>query len=226
MADIRYDLGQMFGAAFGVSSPVYMTRPVGIGSQRQELNYSGVQVISQADAEQYSWLGTPIVFPVLFKSGIYKIYNADGKLVDREFKEFQLPAATIVEFSRAKNITRTDVLGNNGTVKEIYGFDDWQIRMRGVCLPEPNRSSQEQKESLLQWEQVAAAVEIDGALFDEKSINSIAITEINFSQIQAKPEVIPFEIIAVSDEPIEFLLSQKARGVLVAGDLELTDVYE
>lgn len=226
MTDIRYDLGKIFKAAFGISSPVYITRPISINDGKQTIGYSGIKVIDEIKAEQMSWLGTPIVFPIKFKAGKYNVYDASGKITEKEYSEFMLPSATLVEFSRAKNITRTEVLGSNGTVKEIFGFDDWQIRMRGVCLPEPERSELDQKDTLLKWEQVAASIEIDGALFDEKDIYRIAITDIQFSQIQAKPEVIPFEITAISDEPIEFLLTQKSNGVVSTGDLELIDVYE
>lgn len=215
MTDIRYDIGKIFKAAFGISSPIYITQPI---------SYSGVNVLAEEEAKQLSWLGTPIMFPIRFSPGSYKVYDMFGRLVNRELSEFTLPAATLVEFSRAKNITRTEVLGNNGTVKEIFGFDDWHIRMRGVCLPEPNRTEQSQKEALLAWEQVAGAIDVDGKLFSEKGITRMVITYVNFPQVQAKPKVIPFEIYAISDEPIEIAIEKQKRGYIDVGDLEVIGV--
>lgn len=226
MADIRYDLGKIFKAAFGISSPVYITRPISINDRKQTIGYSGVKVIEEEEAEQISWLGTPIIFPITFKAETYKVYDSKGKLKDAEFGDFMLPSATLVEFSRAKNITRTEVLGSNGTVKEIYGFDDWQIRMRGVCLPEPGRSETDQKNALLAWNEIAGSIKVDGELFFEKGIDRIAITDIQFSQVQAKPKVLPFEITAVSDDPIELVLDNLPKGSVELGDMEIMDYYE
>ncbi|MDD3458550.1 MAG: DUF6046 domain-containing protein [Weeksellaceae bacterium] len=222
MTDIRYDIGKIFKAAFGISSPIYITQPIRIGESDAPISYTGVNALEPNKAKQMSWLGTPIIFPVNFKAGTYNIYDLNGKLTRKEMEKFQLPSATLIEFSRAKNVTTTEVLGNNGTVKEIFGFDDWQIRMRGVCLPEPNRTEIEQKESLLKWEQVAAAIEVEGELFEEKEIGRIVITDINFQQAQGKPKVIPFEITAVSDDDLELILVQKARGSVTLGEPEIT----
>lgn len=225
MTDIRYDIGKIFSAAFGISSPIYITRPIRIGEQNPDISYSGVKMVEKAEAEKMSWLNTPIIFPVKFEAEVYKVYDLKGKLTEKEYADFWLPAATLIEFSRAKNITRTAVLGSNGTVKEIYGFDDWQIRMRGVCLPEPDRTEKDQKEALLAWAEIAASIKVDGDLFFEKGIDRIAISDVQFSQVQAKPEVIPFEITAISDQPIELILANEPKGT-VEVDLELIDYYE
>ncbi|UGU15216.1 DUF6046 domain-containing protein [Sinomicrobium kalidii] len=204
--DIRYDIGRLIREAFGINSPVYIIRG------RQEVpapvNYPGVRVVTTDEAVKLSDMGTPIVFPVTFKGGTYQVYNAKGELAKKEFADFVLPAATLVDFSRAKNIARTNVLGNNGTVKEIYGFDDWSINLRMVCLPERDRTAAEQKEILLEWEQVAASFVVEGELFTEKNIFALAIQDINIRQVQGKPEVIPIDMRAMSDEPLELILNE------------------
>lgn len=226
MRDIRYDIGAIFQAAFGINSPVYMIHPLRLGKNTGAIAYSGVRTVQEDEAELMSWLGTPIVFPITFKAETHKIYDAFGRLKEQRFNDFSLPAATLTEFSRAKNITTTEVLGSNGTVKEIFGFSDWQIRIRGVCLPERNRSEEEQKNKLLEWEKVAGSIKIDGALFFEKGIDRMVITDLNFIQIQAKPKVIPFEMTAISDQAIELVMNQENEAKLGHEELELLNFYE
>lgn len=204
--DIRYDIGQIFQLAFGINSPVYLVNPIGFG-RNYPIDYTGVEILTENEAEEESLFGTPIMFPIVFKEGTYQIYDAKGRLSGVNYDNFRLPAATLVDFSRAKNITRTNVLGSNGTVKEIFGFDDWKIRMRGICLAEKDLSEKEQIEKILEWEQIAGSIEVEGDLFKDKEIFSLVIEDINIKQLQAKPGVIPFEITASSDQAIELILS-------------------
>lgn len=226
MRDVRYDIGAIFQAAFGINSPVYMVKPIRLGTDSTAAVYTGVHTIQEDEAESMSWLGTPIVFPITLQAGGYKIYDAVGRLKEQRFEDFVLPSATLVEFSRAKNIATTEVLGSNGTVKEIFGFADWQIRMRGVCLPERNRSEIDQKNNLLKWEQIAGSIKVDGALFFEKGIDRMVITDLNFAQIQGKPNVIPFELTAISDQAIELVMNQENEAKLGYEELELLNFYE
>lgn len=209
MADLRYDIGQIFQAAFGINTPVYMTYPIRIGKAPELSAYSGITLIPEEEGEAKSVLGTPIIFPISLKGGTYQVYDGKGKLREKTYKDYTMPGTTLVDFSRAKNITRTNVLGSNGTVKEIFGFDDWKIRMRGVCLPDKDLTVKEQKEHLLAWEEVAGSIEVSGALFTEKNISALVIESIDLKQLQGKPMVIPFEISASSDQAIELILQNR-----------------
>lgn len=162
-----------------------------------------------------SWMGTPVLFPITFKAdGLdkpYKVYKPSGELESVEMQNFILPAATVTDFSRAKNIITTDVLGGNGTVKELFGFDDWQIRIRGICLDDPKRkyapTAQEQKEALMKWERIAGSIKVEGSQFSEKNIFEIVIQSINISQLEGKPWAIKFELNAMSNEPVSLIES-------------------
>lgn len=161
-----------------------------------------------------SWMGTPVIFPITFTGQLldkpYKVYKPSGELEEVKMEEFVLPAATVVEFSRAKNIIQTDVLGGSGTVKELFGFDDWQIRMRGICLKDNARqreqTPQQQKETLMAWERIAGSIKVIGSLFDEKKITNIVIQSISIRQLEGKPWAIPFEINAMSDEAMQLVI--------------------
>ena len=225
MIDARPYLAKMFDLAFGVKSPVFVPYTVNLdkliykdskgfelpGAAAQEaMPGLDVKLKAETEAEATSWMGTPIVYPFTLQGGVYKKYSPSGELEDFRLEDFMMPAATLVDFSRAKNIIRTPVLGSNGTVKEMYSFDDWKIRVRGICLDDNTRriakTAVEQKKELLKWEQVCGSINVMGTLFFEKSILAMTISNANFTQLEGKPGVIPFELECESDERLELIL--------------------
>lgn len=151
-----------------------------------------------------SWMGTPIMFPITLKGGNQiKIFDEKGDLKTESYGDFKMPAVTLVDFSRSKILSKTYVRGASGSVKEMFGFEDWKIRMRGLCLNEPGiRTAKQQMEGLTWFEKVAEPVEVTGYQFLEMQISTIVINSITFRQIEGKPWVIPFEIDAESNTDI------------------------
>lgn len=205
MEDVRYDIGAVMQAAFGVNLPLYMPYPI-IEKRASGIDYQSVQYVDADKAKQKSVFGTPVLFPVTFKAGTYKVFDVQGNLKDKSYKAYTLPAATLIDFSRSKNIVKTTVLGGHGTVKEIFGRDDWQIRMRGVCLATDTETTAEQQERLLKWSEIMGSIGVEGDLFVDKDVLAITIESIDFKQLQGKPGVVPFEISATSDRAIELIL--------------------
>jgi hypothetical protein len=173
-----------------------------------EINGYRIEVVEEEEADRLSRFGTPVLgsFTVLGRS--YKMYDeATGGLTDRSFPDFEFPVATIVDFERLKNIIKTPTIGSSGTVKEIFGLDDWRINIRGICLDDLSRKAfktvKEQQEMLIRLNMIAGSLEIGkGKLFFEKSIGSITLEKLSISALQGKPSMIPFEIEACSDEDI------------------------
>ncbi len=204
---MKYDINHLFRTAFGINAPIYMADVYSSDDSNGKINYTGVKYTKPVEAKKLSWMGTPIIFPITIPSDTFKVYAPNGEIIKQVIPAFDMPATSLVDFSRAKNITRTPILGNNGTVKEVYGFDDWSIRIRGICLNEPKiRTAKDQVKCLLQYEKVAGSIGILGEQFIEKEIHAITIESIDFQQVQGKPDVIPFEIRAVSDEPLILVL--------------------
>lgn len=206
MADKKYNVSKLFQSAFGINSPVYITE-----TQRKEkpatFSYKGIETLPEYyKADSVSWMGTPIMFSAKFLGRTYQRYNSNGEIERVEMNDFQLPPATMFSFRRAHNITRTNVLGNNGTVKEIYGFDDWVIDVRGLCLDEPKQSAHEQLEQLLKWEELADGIDISGTLFEQRRISRVAIADWNDNLQQGSYGVIPFQFQLFSDEDIILFL--------------------
>lgn len=200
--DTRYNVSELFQAAFGVNSPVYITEDL-IKTAPASLRFAGIEVLPDYyKADSTSWMGTPIMFSAKFLGRSYNKYTATGQIESVAMADFQLPSVTMFSFRRAKSITRTNVLGSNGTVKEIYGFDDWVIDVRGLCLDEPTQSAHQQIENLLKWERLADGIGISGSLFEQKEISQVAISDWSDNLQQGSPGVIPFQFQMYSDEDI------------------------
>ena len=208
--DNRVVLGQLFKLAFG-TTPIYMPFPIG---KPQEVDMSGYKAELKEepiykDVVRQSIYGTPVVFPIMFRGGTFKKYDDKGKIIDFSMSDFWLPDATMVDFSRAKNIVKTNVLGSNGTVKEIYGFDDWNIRIRSLCIKGRDMTARDFEKHLTEWFQITGSIGVQGSLFLEKGITSIVLEDMDIKSITGSPDVIPIEFQAVSDEAIELQITKR-----------------
>ena len=182
---------------------MYLTVPIGKEPARTA-EYGSIRTVEREEAMRLSKLGTPIVFPMKFTAGSYKFYDYQSKIVEKQLADFWLPPATMVDFSRVKNISRTDVIGGNGTVKEIYGFDDWQIRIRTVCHND-ELSAREYEKRLIEWSEVIQSISVEGDLFGWKNIHNFVIESIDIRSLEGTPNIIPIELNCISDEPFELI---------------------
>jgi hypothetical protein len=163
-----------------------------------DIAYNALANIAE-QAKRYSDLGTPVVNPVVWSGGSYNKYDG-GMIVQVQTPDFVLPYATVIDFSRAKNVIKTSINGHDGNVKEMFGSDDWQIRIQGLILEQNGKTVDEIKSELLVWESLADTIKIkEGTPFTEKGIYGIFIEDISLPQLKGFPDVQPFEINAVSD---------------------------
>jgi len=207
MADIRYNVSQLFKAAFGIQQPIYITEPF-TSKAPANISFSGLEVMPDFTPQNTpkSWMGTPILFGAKFMGGNYMRFKENGEIERIRLDDFDLPPATMFSFRRAKNIEKTLISGGDGTVKEFYSLDDWVIDVRGLCLDEPTRSAQEQITQLLQWEELVDGIGISGQLFEQHKISRVALDSWNDSLQQGKPDVVPFQFQLFSDKDIILIL--------------------
>lgn len=176
-----------------------------------EVSFQGIEIIERNDIEsEMSWLGTPILFPITFKGGVYKRLN-NGRVEDVRLSDFRLPGCTVASFQRRKIKSKTHVGGGKGSVKELYGFDDWKIKIQGFLWDEPGHPQGadtvvKQQERLLEFEELADSIEVSGSLFSQKNIYRIDIDQIDFPIQIGKPRFVPFTLTCESDEPLELIL--------------------
>lgn len=208
--DNRVALGQLFKTAFGVA-PVYMTVPIGTTNEVkiEGFNPSVKEEDINEDEILKSVYNTPIIYPVSFEGGDYPIYDWYGKIKLKNYKQIWLPATTMVDFSRAKNIIKTNVIGINGTVKEYFGFDDWQIRIRMLCLNDNKYKAREYADILQDWFEIAGGINVRGSIFSKKEIYNIVIENFDVKTLAGSPSVIPIELSCSSNEPVEIFLNSE-----------------
>jgi hypothetical protein len=205
----EYNISNLFLEAFGLK--VRDSYGIEIEDKPKELRklFQGIQVIEDInDSFETSSFGTPILFPITFGLGTYKRYNEKGELVDKKMNNFRLPIASVISFKRDKLMSETKINGGLGTVKEMYGFDDWQITINGFLIPDDSQTEgfktpKQQEEQLVKWDNLASAVDVGCELFTAKKIRYITIKGIQFEPMRGKPNIRSFTITALSDNPIE-----------------------
>jgi hypothetical protein len=203
---------------FGVSSPVYL--PWGkdakwipeYGSVEKLPDYTATSPSPEGDIGEggLSELGTPVFGVIRFGGGVYNRYSRrTGNIEQAKYGGYTLPWSCLVDFSRESNVVTTEMLGGNGTVKELYGLGDWNISIRGIAVNGGNKygdNAHAQIKHLIDWADICDAIEVEGAVFSGKGIYRMVIKKIDIQPLQARYNVIPFQIEAVSDEALELVL--------------------
>lgn len=171
-------------------------------------------VYEMPEAELVSYLGTPILMPVMLgekgKGVKYKTRDKwTGKIVDRNIeKEYTMPATTVVEISRQKNIIKTPIAGRDGTVKESISNGDWLVKIRGFVINEdnPNIYPSEEMALMHKYCEAKTAIPVTCKLLQYFEINELVIESYNFPRMEGYAGVQPFELDCTSDEPVEMII--------------------
>ena len=207
---MNYSIPNLFLDAFGLKIGGIYKPEISDGKPNEPNNFfKGLKFIEdEDDTGNISASGTQILFPLVFQSGSYKKYNNIGEIIEIKKESFRLPIASIVSFQRNKIMTETKLNGGRGSVKEIYGFDDWQITINGFLIPDDSQPQNlktvlQQEKELKKWDDLCSSIPIFGKPFSNLNINNITIKGISFDPMRGRPKIKTFTINAVSDEPIE-----------------------
>jgi hypothetical protein len=212
----RYDTSLIYNQAFGLSDKLIKFPKASEPEVQaaQEMLFSAGEVVNINEDNVTSYLGLPVAFPIKFigSQQVYNEYNR-GDIVQVSLPDMMLPYTTIGEFTRGKVDNRTRTNGGDGTVKEVYGHDDFNIRLRGLILKSHGRdengveyrSPMDVVRQLKRWDDLVDSVWVSGRMFEALDIYQIYIKTIDFKQIKGFPNSIQFEIIAYSDEPIQLI---------------------
>lgn len=209
MTNTGINIANLFAEVFGVSSPIYIPYGRKLPAFAPE-GYKDMTIARKEEVERHSWMGTPVMDSFYLDGGKYMRYSEDGNLVQYSMDNFLMPFATIVEFSRDMNMSKTKVLGAGGTVKEIYGLNDWTINIRGFCLTDKTRDRQktakEQAQALVLWRELADSINVTGDIFKDKGIYALVMENLQLSPVQGYEDMYSFTITATSDKVIELRL--------------------
>lgn len=213
MTELRFDISQLFNQAFGLTDSFIKYSATGKDQEAYQALFKTAESIEVNEDNVFSHLGTPVAFPIKLKGGTYSIFE-EGEVVEKRMGDLMLPFTSICSFRRAKIANETKVNGGRGTVREVYGHDDWHLRIQGLILKDTKFTEAGTEMSfpsnmvtaLKEWDDLVDSVEITGKFFELLDIYKIFIEDIRFDQLRGRPHVIPFEIIAKSDEPLELVL--------------------
>ncbi|MBN1987827.1 MAG: hypothetical protein JW783_00335 [Bacteroidales bacterium] len=213
-------VGKLLSEVFGVESPIYLptwwrkrdynAKPypnVSVEQQTQPIDgYMGINVLETEDyGEAPVRYGQKVFGAFWFKGGTYLKYDLNGTLKGHKCSDFLMPLATIVDFSRPKTVKKTPTIGGMGSVKEVYAMDDWSVSIKGIIIPDQDRSVEFQMNEMQRFHEIAGSVEVDGLVFARRNIVRIVTETLAFSPIQGRPNMVQYTIDAVSDE--DFLLT-------------------
>lgn len=208
----NFSLPSGLSLLFGILKPV--TFP-GVIQQAEtatpEINYSGIRVVDESSNPPISHIGTPILYPITLRGGSYRRYDRQGRIEQVNMGAMRLPMASVVEMSRAKRITKTEVMAANSSVKEIYGFEDWSIRISGIMIDEPTHphgrtTIEAMQEEVERWFNLADSVEVEGDLFHLRGVYRMVLRSINYVQYPGKPRVHGYQLECDSDAPLELII--------------------
>lgn len=212
VANPSFDLPGVLGLLYGVASPItYPGARAGTANDREAITFNGVQVVPDAEAYAMSRLGTPILMPITLLGGSYKRYASDGRVETVQVEDLRLPASSVTEMSVSKSITKTQVSASGASVKEVFSYGDWDMRISGIILdeekhPQNANSLEEMEERLLGFDRLADSIGVRADLFARRGIDRLVIRSINFNQVPGKPRWIGFQMQCESDAPLELLI--------------------
>lgn len=207
-------VAKLLADVFGIGQPVY----TGVKQNSLPEGIAGPFAVSLKEADP-DYDNAPVRFghktfgAFLLKGGLYKTWNHKGKLVDIELSDFLMPLATLVDFTRPKTVTKTPTTGGVGTVKELYGLEDWNITISGIIIPDPlkqpgQQTVDEQMRQIQLFHEIAESIDVEGQLFAERSITRIVTESLKFTPVQGHPGMMQYSIDAISDK--DFLLEEQS----------------
>ena len=110
----------------------------------------------------------------------------------------------LATISQSKIIQRTKINGKNGSVKEYYSLDDFEITLKGsLCDDNPTRYPFEKVELLRKLLELPEAIKISGPLFELFKIFNVVVSKYSFDQKPGAQNNQFFDITLYSDLPVE-----------------------
>jgi hypothetical protein len=202
MTTNKFNIAELYSKAFGLTKFNIDINQVENGQAYIQQNDSSVftnlQTIPSPETYIVSSLGTPILEQIVLK--------AVGQ------DEYVLPGWPLYDVQSQKNIVKTLIPKSPkdkdkhryGTVKEFISNDDYYITIRGMIINERDQSYPERElQEFLKTIKVLAPLNIQSAILNQCfDIHSIVIERYELPTMEGYPNVQPFVLNCLSDEPI------------------------
>jgi len=157
-----------------------------------------------------SMLGTPVYDQVQIQEGqFFELEDVNGQNpIEYEGIVMQ---NILVDVSMTKNIIKTPIQGLNGTIKEFVSMGDYVVNMTGNIIGVTNGNTvnsigqvfpRVDTERLIEICKAPQSLTITSGFLQLFGINEIVITGFKFAQKEGSRDTQPFQITALSDQPI------------------------
>ncbi len=199
MAEIIFDLSSRYISAFGSLSMDTTPRIVGVEENEQGYEF---QVYDRKNENfediKFKYENTEINFASI------PFINSNDALT-----KGILAPPPLLRFEQEKALIETPINDNDNVVVERWGTKPWNIRIRGLLIDTESRSYPEDKiKELRQLFQHNGVVDVSGAQFFDKDIESIYFKRFEINGVQGFEDTMQFVLTASSIKPVGFSLIQ------------------
>jgi hypothetical protein len=174
-----------------------------------------VQTLPLPASSITSVLGTPIFEQI--ELTVPAIVSG-GKIISAQ-KSYTLPDWPLFDITGQRTVIKTPMQGRDGTIKQFISDDDYAITIRGFLINYDSWEYPEQQlQELMQVINAKVAIGITSQVFNLLDIHNIVIERWNFPAVEGYPNMQPFELECVSDEPVELeIKSVKTKKAITPG---------
>lgn len=188
---IKFNIYELTRQVFGINGYSPILSPGTNAAIKYDTN---LEVIDSVEG-----IGTSIFGTSIFES---------IALIDPETREpIYFEDAPLVSVSQKKNIIKSEVTNRPGSVKEYISLDDYEIKIIGLlCNHNGNALPFDKIEDLNNLLKSNQALEVESKLLNACGIFNIVVNNFEFKATGKFINVMPYEISAWSDNPIELSL--------------------
>lgn len=155
--------------------------------------------VNPDEATKTSLLGTDVWSNLIFPAGVYETLEGD----EIEFDEIAIDSV-LLNISQSKNVVTTPIQGRNGSVKEYISDGDFVISIAGVLTGDGADVYPEVDViNLIEILKAPVSLKVESEFLNFFDIDEIVITNYFFNQKYGSRNTQPFQISALSDEPLE-----------------------
>ncbi|MGL6123958.1 MAG: DUF6046 domain-containing protein [Shewanella sp.] len=214
MAELRFDLTQLYQRAFGLVRLPYPTLVVEAGLTG--INNPVQTVKAFASSLGKSKLGGDYYFPL----SVYRKNNDGSDALDKNAYTF--PNEPTFQISGAKQIIETKVNRYDGkvvykqNVLEEFNLENYRVRLRGVIVNEDNFDEYPEVEVM----KMKAIFELPGSLavkdcqlLNIHRIYRLAFEKIKWTEVVGAPSVQGYEIDCLSDQDFDLEYAETQQQI-------------
>lgn len=188
-------------AAFGFAFPPVIPLKTNVNVSDKEAKEASAELQARLNSglvENTNW-----IIPLVFSAAVYT--DSAGKRWS--YDEFKLPVDPVISLSRKNIIVRRYVSksGTQGSVKERWSMDDWELSITGVIIEEDEDFRNFMLSQLREIAKFPSSVPVVCQLLNNMDIFQIAIESIDFPHTRGIENQV-FIIKAFSDETYRLLI--------------------